>query len=98
MVGPPERAAVRAMLEARSVAIVGASGAARELRRTGWSAETARGSAPVTVHLVNPRYDAIDGRPCLPSLRAIDGPVDLVLLGVPDSRPGGRARAGRGAR
>jgi acyl-CoA synthetase (NDP forming) len=43
-------------------------------------------SAPdVEVHLVNPAYDAIDGRPCVAGLDDIDGPVDLVLLGVRDS-------------
>jgi acyl-CoA synthetase (NDP forming) len=36
------------------------------------------------VHLVNPRYPEVDGRPCLPSLAAIGEPVDLVLLGVGD--------------
>ena len=36
------------------------------------------------VHLVNPRYDAIGDRPCVPSLDDLDEPVDLVLLGVGD--------------
>src|SRR5436309_2928503 len=81
---PPARAAVRAMLEARSVAIVGASNRPGSFGARMVS-ETARGAASLAVHLVNPRYDAIDGRPCRPSLRDIDGSVDLVLLGVPDS-------------
>jgi acyl-CoA synthetase (NDP forming) len=72
---------VAAMLNARSMAVVGASprpgsfGARMVL-------EAQRGSA--RVHLVNPRYDRIDDLPCAPSLTDLDGEVDLVLLGVPD--------------
>ena len=35
--------------------------------------------------LVNPRYDVVAGRPCVPSLRDLADPVDLVLLAVNDS-------------
>ena len=45
--------------------------------------EAARSSA--RMHLVNPRYNRINGVVCAPSLAALDEPVDLVLLGVPDS-------------
>ena len=38
------------------------------------------------VWLVNPSYDEVAGRPCLPSLAAVDEIPDLVLLGVGDSR------------
>jgi acyl-CoA synthetase (NDP forming) len=76
--------AVAAMLQARSVAIVGASArpgsfGARMVH------EVTRSTARPEVHLVNPRYSQLDGRPCLPTLESIAGPVDLVLLGVPDS-------------
>jgi acyl-CoA synthetase (NDP forming) len=76
------RAAVAAMLGAGSMAVVGASAradsfGARMVR------EAQRGSA--RAHLVNPRYDEIDGLPCVPSLADVDEPVDVVLLGVPDS-------------
>jgi acyl-CoA synthetase (NDP forming) len=70
------------MLGARSVALVGASS-----RPDSFGArmiiEAARSSA--RMHLVNPRYDRINGVVCAPSLAALDEPVDLVLLGVPDS-------------
>jgi len=75
------RAAVAAMLGARSMAVVGASdrpdsfGARMVL-------EAQRGSA--RVHLVNPRYDRVGELPCAPSLADLDEPVDVVLLGVPD--------------
>ena len=45
--------------------------------------EARRSSA--RMHLVNPRYDRIGELPCAPSLADLDEPVDLVLLGVPDS-------------
>jgi acetate---CoA ligase (ADP-forming) len=76
--------AVRRMLEARSIAVVGASS------RTGsfgerLAIEALRSSARPRVHLVNPRYPDVLGRPCLPSLADIEDPVDLVLLGTPDA-------------
>ncbi|HEV2360431.1 MAG TPA: CoA-binding protein, partial [Acidimicrobiales bacterium] len=77
--------AVGAMLEPRSIAVVGASGRQDSFggRMVG---EVLRTRADIDVHLVNPRYEDIGGRRCLPSTEAIDGPVDLVLLGVPDSQ------------
>jgi acetate---CoA ligase (ADP-forming) len=77
-------AAVRTMLEARSVALVGASsrpGSFGERMVT----EVKRSTPDLEVHLVNPRYSTIGGQPCAGSLRDLPGPVDLVLLGVPDA-------------
>lgn len=74
-------APIAAMLGARSVALVGASpkpgsfGARMVI-------EAQRSTA--TMHLVNPRYDRIGEHDCVPSLADLDGPVDLVLMGVPD--------------
>ena len=76
------RAAVAAMLGARSIAVVGASERIDSFGER-MVTEALRGSA--RVHLVNPRYDHIGELPCAPSLSDLDGPVDLVLLGVPDS-------------
>ena len=70
------------MLGARSVALVGASprlGSFGERMIIEGMRSTAR------IHLVNPRYDRINDVPCAPSLAALNEPVDLVLLGVPDS-------------
>ncbi|MDT5010909.1 MAG: hypothetical protein QOH57_2526 [Mycobacterium sp.] len=76
------RDAVATMLGARSLAVVGAS-----YRPDSFGArmvlEAQRGSA--RVHLVNPRYDRVGGLSCAPSLTDLDGPVDVVLLGVPDT-------------
>ncbi len=73
---------VAAMLDARSVALVGASPRPGSFGER-MIIEARRSSA--RMHLVNPRYDSIDGIPCVPSLAALDEPVDLVLLGVPDA-------------
>jgi len=70
------------MLGARSVAVVGAS-ARPDSFGARMIIEGLRSSA--RMHLVNPRYGRIDGVACAPSLAALDEPVDLVLLGVPDA-------------
>jgi acyl-CoA synthetase (NDP forming) len=75
---------LEALLAARSVALVGASPrpgtfGARML------AEVTRSPGRPRVHLVNPRYGQIAGQPCVPSLADLPGPVDLVLLAVPDA-------------
>ncbi len=80
----PQAGALRAMLEARSVALVGAS------RRPGsfgarMLAEVAKSAASPAVYPVNPRYPEIEGRSCYPSLADLPTPADLVLLGVPDT-------------
>src|SRR6476659_8223918 len=70
------------MLGARSIAVVGAS-ARPDSFGARMVLEAQRGSA--RVHLVNPRYDRIGELPCAPSLADLDEPVDVVLLGVPDT-------------
>ena len=86
------RAAVAAMLGARSVAVVGASSRPDSFGAR-MVAEAQRGSA--RVQLVNPRYDRIGELPCAPSLDALDETPDLVLLGVAGLR-GDRTTARRG--
>ena len=86
--GPPpvagQEPALLAMLEARSVALVGASPRPGTLGAR-MVAEVARSPASPAMCLVNPKYREIGGVPCHPSLAALPGPVDLVLLGVPDA-------------
>src|SRR5262249_20933459 len=87
--GAGQEPALRAMLEARSVALGGAS------PRPGPPgprvvAEVARSPAAPAMYLVNPKYREIGGVPCHPSLAALRGPVDLVLLGVPDAALAGQ--------
>ncbi len=86
----PQRAANRAstaltaMLEARSIALVGASQRPGSLGERMVAEASASPSRP-RLYPVNPRYDRIGGLPCYPSLDGVPEPVDLVLLGVPDA-------------
>ena len=87
--GAGQEPALRAMLEARSVALVGASPRPGTLGQR-MVAEVARSPASPAMYLVNPKYQEIGGVPCHPSLAALPGPVDLVLLGVPDAALAGQ--------
>jgi acetate---CoA ligase (ADP-forming) len=71
------------MLEARSVALVGASPRAGSFGSR-MLEEAVRSPSRPELHLVNPRYPEIGGRRCYPSLADLPGPVDLVQLGVRD--------------
>jgi acyl-CoA synthetase (NDP forming) len=71
------------MLEARTVALVGASPTPGTLGQR-MIAEVARSPARPQVYLVNPRHREIGGLPCHSSLDDLPEPVDLVLAGVPD--------------
>jgi acetate---CoA ligase (ADP-forming) len=76
--------ALQAMLEARRIALVGASPRPGSFGQR-MTDQVARSPAGPVIHLVNPRYSAIGDRPCYPSLADLPDPVDLVLLGVPDA-------------
>jgi acyl-CoA synthetase (NDP forming) len=67
------------MLEARSVALVGASERPGSLGAR-MVAEVSRSPSRPRVYLVNPRY----GPPYLPGIADVPEPPDLVLLAVPD--------------
>ncbi|MDQ3219039.1 MAG: acetate--CoA ligase family protein [Actinomycetota bacterium] len=71
------------MLEARSVAVVGASSREGSFGNE-MLAVLKEGSFPGEIHPVNPRYKEVAGLPCHPSLEAVGAPIDLVLLGIPD--------------
>jgi acyl-CoA synthetase (NDP forming) len=70
------------LLSPRSVAIVGASptpgalgnSALANLERHGFSGD---------IHLINPKRDQINGRPCLPSIDALPDGVDAAVLAIP---------------
>ncbi|MBX3592885.1 acetate--CoA ligase family protein [Sphingomonas sp.] len=70
------------LLSPKSVAIVGASptpgalgnSVLRNLERHGFSGE---------IHLINPKRDAIDGRPCLHSIDLLPDGVDAAVLAIP---------------
>jgi acyl-CoA synthetase (NDP forming) len=77
-------AAARTMLEARSVALVGAS-----LREASFGRrmleEVGKSGARPRIYPVNPRYADLDGRRCYPSLADLPEAPDLALLAVPDA-------------
>ena len=83
--GSDGRNPVEAMLEARSVAVVGASVKEGSL---GWHmmAELRRGGFEGTVYPVNPSYDEVDGHPCYASMIEVPERVDLAILGVANAR------------
>ena len=77
--------ALDSMLQARSVALVGASPRPGSFGQR-MVEEVTRSPSRPRVHLINPRYTEIDGRRCLPSLADLPEPADLVLLAVSDGQ------------
>jgi acyl-CoA synthetase (NDP forming) len=71
------------MLEARSVALVGASPRPGSLGAR-MVEEVARSARAPRQYLVNPRYDEIGGVRCYPALDELPEAADLALLAVPD--------------
>ncbi|MGI9247156.1 MAG: CoA-binding protein, partial [Steroidobacteraceae bacterium] len=73
---------IAALLDPGSVAIIGASaspGTCGDLVRRNLGAAGFKGQ----VHLVNPRYESLDGVRCYPSVQEIPGAVDLAVLLTP---------------
>src|SRR5436309_4104882 len=70
-----------AFFSPRSVALIGATDRSR------WSVNTFENlrafSPELPVYCVHPRHQRVHGRPAYPSLRAVDGPVDLAYVMVP---------------
>lgn len=85
------------MLEAGSVAVVGASDRpgsfGEQLMR-----ELLGGGYRGRLYPVNPRWTAVLGLPCLPSLADLPEPVDLAILAVPNARLEEQLRAAAAAR
>jgi acetate---CoA ligase (ADP-forming) len=79
-----DHGALLAMLEARSVALVGASPRPGTFGRR-MAQEAAKSASRPRIYPVNPKYAELDGRPCFPSLADLPEAVDLALLGVPDA-------------
>ena len=80
----PARSALLAMLEARSVALVGASPRQGTFGRR-MSEEAAKSASRPRIYPVNPKYAELDGRRCYPALADLPEAVDLALLAVPDA-------------
>ena len=80
----PSRSPLASMLEARSVAVVGASARPGSFGQQLLSQLLGGGYRGV-VHPVNPRYRELLGLPCHRSLADAPGPVDLAVLAVPNA-------------
>ncbi|MEA2520924.1 MAG: hypothetical protein QOI81_570 [Actinomycetota bacterium] len=83
--GDPKRAGLEHMLEARSVAVVGASVKPGSLGLQ-MLIELERGGYRGAIYPVNPGYEEIAGRRCFPSIADIPEAVDLAILGVANAR------------
>jgi acyl-CoA synthetase (NDP forming) len=80
-----ERTPLQRMLEARSVAVIGASVKEGSLGRQ-MMLELQRGGYEGVIHPVNPAYDEVLGHPCVASVGDIPEPVDLAIVGVANPR------------
>jgi acyl-CoA synthetase (NDP forming) len=82
---PDVRTALERMLEARSVAVVGASVKEGSLGHQ-MMVELHRGRFDGAIYPVNPGYDEVLGHACFPSFADVPEPVDLAILGVANQR------------
>ena len=82
---PDERTALERMLEARSVAVVGASVKDGSLGRQ-MMIELDRGGFDGAIYPVNPGYDDVLDHRCYPSIADVPESVDLAILGVANHR------------
>lgn len=90
------RPALAAMLQAESVAVVGASARSGSFGEM-MMIQLLKGGFDGRVYPVNPRYEDVMGHPCLPSLAEVPEPVDLALLGVSNSMLESQLQAAAGA-
>ncbi len=81
----PRRRGLAAMLEARSVAVVGASDRPGSFGEQ-MMLQLVRGGFDGAVHPVNPHHAEVLGFPCHPGIEDLPEPVDLVILGVANQR------------
>ncbi|MGB9862117.1 MAG: CoA-binding protein, partial [Candidatus Bipolaricaulaceae bacterium] len=68
------------LLFPRSVAVVGASATPGKLGHALFANVV---GFPGPVYAVNPKYQEIMGRPCVPTISALPEPVDLAVIIIP---------------
>lgn len=73
--GDPEQEAIRRMLSARRIAVVGLSD---DPSRPSYGVSSYMRSAGKEIVPVNPSHETVMGLKCYPTLEAVPGPVDLV--------------------
>ncbi|MFL5797801.1 MAG: acetate--CoA ligase family protein [Actinomycetota bacterium] len=83
--GSPRDDALARMLEARSVAVVGASGRAGSFGAQMMS-QLVGGGFDGAVYPVNPSYEEVAGMPCFPAVGDVPEEVDLAILGIANAR------------
>jgi len=66
----------------RSLAIVGAS-PENVMSYAGWAVGSLKAAGFPAIYPVNPKYSEAYGLPCYPSVSAIPGPVDHVIVSIP---------------
>jgi len=81
-VTPPPAAALERFFRPRAIAIVGASDDFTKISGRPLKFLLDKGYAG-QIHPVNPKYAAVAGLRCYPSVSAIPGPVDLAIVAVP---------------
>jgi len=82
--GPATRTALETMLEAESVAVVGASARAGSFGER-MLLELLEGGYDGRIYPVNPRYREVLGLACHGSIAELPDPVDVAILGVPNA-------------
>jgi acetate---CoA ligase (ADP-forming) len=80
-----DRTALGRMLDARSVALVGASVKEGSLGHQ-MVVELVRGGYRGAIYPVNPNYGEVLGLRCFPDIAAVPEPPDMVILGVSNAR------------
>lgn len=78
---PDERSPIERLLEARSVAVIGASGREGTVGHQ-TLLELRKGGFDGVVYPVNPKYEELGGHRCYPSIAEVPGPVDLAVIAL----------------
>lgn len=66
----------------KSIAVVGATETPNSVGNT-LTQNLIQGQFPGKIYPINPKYDTLHGQKCYPSLEAIDGSIDLVVIITP---------------
>jgi len=80
------RSALRRMLEARSVAVIGASAREGSVGHETMRQLVELGRFDGAVYPVNPRYEELFGLRCYPSIAEVPGPVDLAIIALANAQ------------
>src|SRR5918999_722953 len=78
-------ASLAPMLEARSIAAIGASPRAGSVGNE-MIKQLLLGASNRAIYPVNPNYEEIEGLRCLSTIEEVPEPVDLVMLGVSNEK------------